>query len=211
MMYLLLLLCQSLYNLVLCVFSSWDEWVPESRVLKYVDSNLQKQKELQRANQWVFDLYSRFTSLMVSSCLTVWLRRLHPFTACFWNWGQYIFTTIDSDWTECVSFLLVILISLLKLCRDHYVEGRMRGAAPNKKIPTAPQKNDVWVPQSFATVMGSYCVLSHAPWDSESAQFEVANVIALRQVRPSSRNIEADWNCHLKIRPRFYQNSNLRC
>uniref|UniRef100_A0A8D3ATN4 Mortality factor 4-like protein 1 n=1 Tax=Scophthalmus maximus TaxID=52904 RepID=A0A8D3ATN4_SCOMX len=29
---------------------NWDEWVPESRVLKYVDSNLQKQKELQRAN-----------------------------------------------------------------------------------------------------------------------------------------------------------------
>uniref|UniRef100_A0A7N6AQ71 Mortality factor 4-like protein 1 n=1 Tax=Anabas testudineus TaxID=64144 RepID=A0A7N6AQ71_ANATE len=56
---------------------NWDEWVPESRVLKYVDSNLQKQKELQRANQ------------------------------------------------------------------DHYVEGRMRGAAPNKKIPAASQKNDV--------------------------------------------------------------------
>ncbi|NXL84719.1 MO4L1 protein, partial [Alectura lathami] len=33
------------------VFSSWDEWVPESRVLKYVDTNLQKQKELQKANQ----------------------------------------------------------------------------------------------------------------------------------------------------------------
>ncbi|NWS82510.1 MO4L1 protein, partial [Toxostoma redivivum] len=32
-------------------FSSWDEWVPESRVLKYVDTNLQKQKELQKANQ----------------------------------------------------------------------------------------------------------------------------------------------------------------
>uniref|UniRef100_A0A3Q4HD82 Mortality factor 4-like protein 1 n=1 Tax=Neolamprologus brichardi TaxID=32507 RepID=A0A3Q4HD82_NEOBR len=30
---------------------NWDEWVPESRVLKYVDSNLQKQRELQRANQ----------------------------------------------------------------------------------------------------------------------------------------------------------------
>ncbi|NXH74959.1 MO4L1 protein, partial [Hydrobates tethys] len=29
----------------------WDEWVPESRVLKYVDTNLQKQKELQKANQ----------------------------------------------------------------------------------------------------------------------------------------------------------------
>ncbi|NXP04549.1 MO4L1 protein, partial [Thinocorus orbignyianus] len=33
-----------------CV-SCWDEWVPESRVLKYVDTNLQKQKELQKANQ----------------------------------------------------------------------------------------------------------------------------------------------------------------
>ncbi|XP_029698079.1 mortality factor 4-like protein 1 isoform X1 [Takifugu rubripes] len=63
---------------------NWDEWVPESRVLKYVESNLQKQKELQRANH----------------CL-------------FFNF------------------------------RDHYVEGRMRGAAPNKKIPAASQKNEV--------------------------------------------------------------------
>uniref|UniRef100_A0ABK0LRG8 Mortality factor 4 like 1 n=1 Tax=Rattus norvegicus TaxID=10116 RepID=A0ABK0LRG8_RAT len=30
---------------------NWDEWVPESRVLKYVDANLQKQRELQKANQ----------------------------------------------------------------------------------------------------------------------------------------------------------------
>ncbi|XP_007526911.1 mortality factor 4-like protein 1 [Erinaceus europaeus] len=30
---------------------TWDEWGPESRVLKYVDSNLQKQQELQKANQ----------------------------------------------------------------------------------------------------------------------------------------------------------------
>uniref|UniRef100_A0A5F8GUR8 Mortality factor 4 like 1 n=2 Tax=Monodelphis domestica TaxID=13616 RepID=A0A5F8GUR8_MONDO len=43
---------------VYCVFmdhsfmkQSWDEWVPESRVLKYVDTNLQKQRELQKANQ----------------------------------------------------------------------------------------------------------------------------------------------------------------
>lgn len=34
-----------------CLYHSWDEWVPESRVLKYVDSNLAKQKELQKANQ----------------------------------------------------------------------------------------------------------------------------------------------------------------
>ncbi|KFV87145.1 Mortality factor 4-like 1, partial [Struthio camelus australis] len=34
-----------------CFFGYWDEWVPESRVLKYVDTNLQKQKELQKANQ----------------------------------------------------------------------------------------------------------------------------------------------------------------
>lgn len=29
---------------------SWDEWVPESRVLKYNESNVQKQKEVQRAH-----------------------------------------------------------------------------------------------------------------------------------------------------------------
>uniref|UniRef100_A0A2K6LH75 Mortality factor 4-like protein 1 n=1 Tax=Rhinopithecus bieti TaxID=61621 RepID=A0A2K6LH75_RHIBE len=28
---------------------NWDEWVPESRVPKYVDTNLQKQRELQKA------------------------------------------------------------------------------------------------------------------------------------------------------------------
>uniref|UniRef100_A0A8C4NGG3 Mortality factor 4 like 1 n=1 Tax=Eptatretus burgeri TaxID=7764 RepID=A0A8C4NGG3_EPTBU len=28
---------------------NWDEWVPETRVLKYVDTNLQKQKDLQRS------------------------------------------------------------------------------------------------------------------------------------------------------------------
>ncbi|XP_048649157.1 mortality factor 4-like protein 1 [Marmota marmota marmota] len=33
---------------------NWDEWVPESRVLKYVDTNLQKQRELQKANQQYF-------------------------------------------------------------------------------------------------------------------------------------------------------------
>uniref|UniRef100_A0A8C9RFR9 Mortality factor 4 like 1 n=1 Tax=Scleropages formosus TaxID=113540 RepID=A0A8C9RFR9_SCLFO len=54
---------------------NWDEWVPESRVLKYVDTNLQKQKELQKANQ------------------------------------------------------------------DHYVEGKMRGVAPSKKIAAVQQKN----------------------------------------------------------------------
>uniref|UniRef100_A0A3Q2DQR8 Mortality factor 4-like protein 1 n=1 Tax=Cyprinodon variegatus TaxID=28743 RepID=A0A3Q2DQR8_CYPVA len=54
---------------------NWDEWVPESRVLKYVDSNLAKQRELQKANQ------------------------------------------------------------------DHYVEAKMRGLAPSKKIAAMQQKN----------------------------------------------------------------------
>ncbi|XP_053278976.1 mortality factor 4-like protein 1 isoform X1 [Pleuronectes platessa] len=54
---------------------NWDEWVPESRVLKYVDSNLARQKELQKAN------------------------------------------------------------------KDHYVEGKMRGLAPSKKIAAVQQKN----------------------------------------------------------------------
>uniref|UniRef100_A0A1A8I4A5 Mortality factor 4-like protein 1 n=1 Tax=Nothobranchius kuhntae TaxID=321403 RepID=A0A1A8I4A5_NOTKU len=60
---------------VICLSCSWDEWVPESRVLKYVDSNLAKQRELQKANQ------------------------------------------------------------------DHYVEGKMRGFAPSKKIAAVQQKN----------------------------------------------------------------------
>lgn len=30
---------------------NWDEWVPESRVLKYSEANVQKQKELQRAHK----------------------------------------------------------------------------------------------------------------------------------------------------------------
>ncbi|XP_068943132.1 mortality factor 4-like protein 1 isoform X2 [Petaurus breviceps papuanus] len=30
---------------------NWDEWVPESRVLKYSEANLQKQRDLQRTNQ----------------------------------------------------------------------------------------------------------------------------------------------------------------
>lgn len=29
-------------------FFSWDEWVPEHRVLKYNETNLQRQKELQK-------------------------------------------------------------------------------------------------------------------------------------------------------------------
>ncbi|XP_032824547.1 mortality factor 4-like protein 1 isoform X1 [Petromyzon marinus] len=37
---------------------NWDEWVPESRVLKYVEANLQKQKELQKGNPGLFDLTS---------------------------------------------------------------------------------------------------------------------------------------------------------
>ena len=32
------------------VTSSWDEWVPEARVLKYNEASLQKQRELQKAH-----------------------------------------------------------------------------------------------------------------------------------------------------------------
>lgn len=43
--------CDEVSRFELFFVCSWDEWVPESRVLKYVDSNLAKQKELQKANQ----------------------------------------------------------------------------------------------------------------------------------------------------------------
>uniref|UniRef100_A0A286XGN0 MRG domain-containing protein n=1 Tax=Cavia porcellus TaxID=10141 RepID=A0A286XGN0_CAVPO len=39
----------SVHHLLLT--SSWDKWVPESRVFKYVDTNLQKLRELQKANE----------------------------------------------------------------------------------------------------------------------------------------------------------------
>lgn len=32
-------------------FSSWDEWVPEGRVLKFNDQAIQKQKELLKAHE----------------------------------------------------------------------------------------------------------------------------------------------------------------
>lgn len=34
------------YTLFIFLFFSWDEWVPETRILKYNETNLQKQKEL---------------------------------------------------------------------------------------------------------------------------------------------------------------------
>jgi len=37
---------------------SWDEWVPESRVLKLNDTSRQKQKELQNAHMYVVVCYS---------------------------------------------------------------------------------------------------------------------------------------------------------
>lgn len=44
--------------LLLCFFIdiiyfvySWDEWVPESRVLKFNDANLQKQRDLHKAQK----------------------------------------------------------------------------------------------------------------------------------------------------------------
>lgn len=35
---------------------NWDEWVPESRVLKFNEANLQKQRELREQNLYVFVL-----------------------------------------------------------------------------------------------------------------------------------------------------------
>ena len=47
-------LCACEFN-VMCgvMVCSWDEWVPESRVLKLTDASRQKQKELQNAHMYV--------------------------------------------------------------------------------------------------------------------------------------------------------------
>jgi len=37
---------------------NWDEWVPENRVLKFNEANLQKQKELREQNLYVLLFFS---------------------------------------------------------------------------------------------------------------------------------------------------------
>jgi hypothetical protein len=44
--------------------SSWDEWVAETRILKYTDANLQKQKELKQ--QQLYEAFSQ--NGMISVC-----------------------------------------------------------------------------------------------------------------------------------------------
>lgn len=34
--------------------NSWDEWVPESRILKYNEANVARQKELQKSHKTVY-------------------------------------------------------------------------------------------------------------------------------------------------------------
>lgn len=41
---------QSIQFLLFIIIFSWDEWVPESRVLKYNEANVAKQKEVQKAH-----------------------------------------------------------------------------------------------------------------------------------------------------------------
>uniref|UniRef100_A0A672JM44 Mortality factor 4-like protein 1 n=1 Tax=Salarias fasciatus TaxID=181472 RepID=A0A672JM44_SALFA len=57
---------------------NWDEWVPESRVLKYVDSNLAKQKELQKANQDHYKIAAVQQKNQLRSGLTVLLSSCPP-------------------------------------------------------------------------------------------------------------------------------------
>lgn len=42
---------------------NWDEWVPENRVLKFNEANLQKQKELREQNLYVLlSIFEKFRS-----------------------------------------------------------------------------------------------------------------------------------------------------
>lgn len=44
------LFCCLIYKFLL-KNSSWDEWVPESRILKYNDANVARQKDLQKSHK----------------------------------------------------------------------------------------------------------------------------------------------------------------
>lgn len=45
---------------------NWDEWVPENRVLKFNEANLQKQRELREQNLYVLKIFQRVFSAWVS-------------------------------------------------------------------------------------------------------------------------------------------------
>jgi hypothetical protein len=44
-------ICYQLLTVTNSLTSSWDEWVPEDRVLKYNEFNIVKQKELKKAQE----------------------------------------------------------------------------------------------------------------------------------------------------------------
>lgn len=43
---------------------NWDEWVPENRVLKFNEANLQKQRELREQNLYVFPKFPKESSIL---------------------------------------------------------------------------------------------------------------------------------------------------
>ena len=43
---------------------NWDEWVPENRVLKFNEANLQKQRELREQNLYVFPKFSKESTIL---------------------------------------------------------------------------------------------------------------------------------------------------
>lgn len=45
---------------------NWDEWVPENRVLKFNEANLQKQRELREQNLYVLKTFQRVFITWVS-------------------------------------------------------------------------------------------------------------------------------------------------
>ena len=52
------------------IFFSWDEYVPESRVLKLNEASLQKQKELKRDFKWVLLLLH----FLYSDRMSIWFQ-----------------------------------------------------------------------------------------------------------------------------------------
>lgn len=72
--------------------------------------------------------------------------------------------------------------------RDHYVEGRMRGVAPNKKIAAVQQKNvDVWVWLKkiylFPPPSGIFLIINH----SDAIAFSKIIVFILRKTKKNKQ------------------------
>lgn len=95
---------------------NWDEWVPESRVLKYNEANLMKQKELREQMYVLSPLCMQYLNDLVDNCCSLIILLCHMPHGCRVNhstcfrktvWIRRYFLTLWYLYTsaECMAFI----------------------------------------------------------------------------------------------------------